>query len=101
MNVLRGKLKSLRQPFSRCSQGSSHQGYPINIVHIFVEDVEMIITHVSYRPRDVSIQPNKDVITIAQSCVSSGNHLTTQFPSHGLGEPVAYCFQTLAKGAAL
>ena len=37
----------------------------------------------------------------AQSCVSSGTHLTTQFPSHGLGEPVAYGFQTLAKGAAL
>ena len=39
--------------------------------------------------------------TIAQSCVSSGTNLTTQFPSHGLGEPVAYGFQTLAKGAAL
>ena len=40
-------------------------------------------------------------MTIAQSCVSSGTQLTTQFPSHGLGEPVAYGFQTLAKGAAL
>ena len=39
--------------------------------------------------------------TIAQCCVSSGTHLTTQIPSHGLGEPVAYGFQTLAKGAAL
>ena len=38
---------------------------------------------------------------MAQSYVSSGTHLTTQFPSHGLGEPVAYGFQTLAKGAAL
>ena len=38
---------------------------------------------------------------IAQSCVLSGTHVTTQFPSHGLGEPVAYGFQTLAKGAAL
>ena len=38
---------------------------------------------------------------IAQSCVSSGTHLTTQFPSHGLGEPVAYSFQTLANDAAL
>ena len=28
-------------------------------------------------------------------------HLTTQFPSHGLGEPVAYGFQTLAKVTAL
>ena len=27
--------------------------------------------------------------------------LTAQFPSHGLGEPVAYGFQTLAKGATL
>ena len=40
-------------------------------------------------------------VTIAQSCVSSGTHLTTQFPSHGLGEAVAYGFQTLAKCAAL
>ena len=40
-------------------------------------------------------------VTIAQSCVSSGTHLTTQFPSYGLGEPVAYGFQTLAKGAVL
>ena len=40
-------------------------------------------------------------VTIAQSCVSLGSHLTTEFPSHGLGEPVAYGFQTLAKGAAL
>ena len=38
--------------------------------------------------------------TTAQSCVSSGTHLTNQFPSHGLGEPVSYGFQTLAKGAA-
>ena len=29
---------------------------------------------------------------LAQSCVSSGTNLTTQFPSHGLGEPVAYGF---------
>ena len=27
--------------------------------------------------------------------------LTAQFPSHGLGEPVAYGFQILAKGATL
>ena len=40
-------------------------------------------------------------MTIAQSCVSSGTHQTTQLPSHGLGEPVAYGFQILAKGAAL
>ena len=32
---------------------------------------------------------------------NSGIHLTTQSPSDGLGEPVAYGFQTLAKGAAL
>ena len=38
---------------------------------------------------------------MAQSYVSSGTHLTTQIPSHGLGEPVAYGFQTLAKGTAL
>ena len=38
---------------------------------------------------------------IAQSWVSSGTYLTTQFPSHGLCEPAAYGFQTLAKGAAL
>ena len=30
---------------------------------------------------------------------SSGTQLTAQFPSHGLGEPVAYGFQTVAKGA--
>ena len=28
-------------------------------------------------------------------------YLTGQFPSHGLGEPMAYGFQTLSKGAAL
>ena len=30
-----------------------------------------------------------------------GTYLTTQFPSHGLGESVAYGFQTIAKGSAL
>ena len=40
-------------------------------------------------------------MNIAQSCVSSGTYLTPQFPSHGLGEPVAYGFQTLAKVAAV
>ena len=40
-------------------------------------------------------------MTIAQSCVLSGTHQTTQIPSHGLGEPLAYGFQTLAKGVAL
>ena len=39
--------------------------------------------------------------TRAQSCVSSGTNLTTQFPSHGLGEPVAYGFQTLAQRVLL
>ena len=28
-------------------------------------------------------------------------YLTTQFPSHGLGEPMAYGFQTFAKGVTL
>ena len=35
---------------------------------------------------------------LAQSCVSSGTKLTAQFPSHGLGEPVAYGFQALDNG---
>ena len=39
--------------------------------------------------------------TISQSYVLSGTHLTTQFPSHGLGEPVSYGFQTFANGTAL
>ena len=34
-------------------------------------------------------------------CLVTDMHQTSQFPSHGLGEPVAYGFQTLAKGAAL
>ena len=36
-------------------------------------------------------------VTIAQSCVSSGTHLTTQIPSHGLGEPLAYGFRHLPR----
>ena len=47
------------------------------------------------------IPRRKSSQTIAQSCVSSGTKLTAQFPSHGLGEPVAYRFQTLANDAAL
>ena len=55
-----------------------------------------------YRIMDMEILIKANLsATIAQSCVSSGTHLTTQFPSHGLGEPMAYGFQTLAKGAAL
>ena len=43
----------------------------------------------------------ENAMTIAQSCVSSDMELTAQFPSHGLGKPVAYGFQTLANDAAL
>ena len=40
-------------------------------------------------------------MTITESCVLSGIQLTTEFPSHSDGEPVAYGFQTLTKGVTL
>ena len=66
-----------------------------NIIQIFQQGVAPGATPGANRVKANSLA------TIAQSCVSSGTHLTTQFPSHGLGEPVAYGIQTLAKGAAL